>query len=129
MKPGRGIFCPFRVNPRIFSGSPTPAISLPPCPPALLPSLFTLPTVSCLSTFNLSAYMRLVLLISPISFSFLTSPLPSIPLSAIRLGVTFLLCCSSSHPFWHVFFLSITSRVFHPFLPWNGEMSRYLRII
>jgi len=34
MKPGRGIFCPFRVNPRIFSGPPTLSPSLPIRPPS-----------------------------------------------------------------------------------------------
>jgi len=45
MKPGRGIFCPFRVNPRIFSSSPT-RLTLPLCPSALLLSLFALPPLS-----------------------------------------------------------------------------------
>lgn len=62
MKPGRGIFCPFRVNLRIFSGSPTRlsfslsrslplSDSLPPSLSSVLhslsPSLFTLPTIPC----------------------------------------------------------------------------------
>lgn len=57
MKPGRGIFCPFRVNPRIFSG-PSTRLSLSVSSPALLPSLFVYATVSCSSTFNL--YQRLL---------------------------------------------------------------------
>lgn len=59
MKPGRGIFCPFRVNPRIFSGPPT-RLTLPPCPSALLPSLFALPALSSPSTFDPSAYVHLL---------------------------------------------------------------------
>lgn len=57
MKPGRGIFCPFRVNPRIFSG-PSTRLFFPLCPPALLSSLFALPTVSlsfCIRSIGLRA--------------------------------------------------------------------------
>lgn len=72
MKPGRGIFCPFRVNPRIFSGPPT-RLTLPPCPSALLPSLFALPALSSPATFDPSAHVHLLrsfhLLPSPHAFS------------------------------------------------------------
>lgn len=77
MKPGRGIFCPFRVNPRIFSGPPT-RLTLPPCPSALLPSLFALPALSSPATFDPSAHVHLLrsfhLLPSPHAFSMSLSP-------------------------------------------------------
>lgn len=57
MKPGRGIFCPFRVNPRIFSGPPT-RLSLSVSSPALFPSLFVLAAVSCVSPHSI--YQRLL---------------------------------------------------------------------
>lgn len=59
MKPGRGIFCPFRVNLRIFSG-PLPRLTLPPCPPALALSLSVLQTTSCFCTLDPLAYTCLL---------------------------------------------------------------------
>ena len=93
MKPGRGIFCPFRVNPRIFSGSPT-RLTLPPCPSALLPSLLTLSTLSSPSTFDPSADVHLLR-------SFCLLPLPhtfSTSLSFLVLSIFIFL-----HDFFYLF--------------------------
>lgn len=93
MKPGRGIFCPFRVNPRIFSGSPT-HLSFPLYPPALLPSLFALPTVSCSSTFDPSTYVHLLhsfhlFFLRPLRSPYHILSIPSLFLASIDLSLLF----------------------------------------
>lgn len=102
MKPGRGIFCPFRVNPRIFSGPPT-RLTLPPCPSALLPSLFALPPLSSPSTFDPSTYAHLLRCfhLLPSSHTFAVSLSSSTPPSFL---------VYSFHPFHHFF-----TRLLFPF--------------
>lgn len=99
MKPGRGIFCPFRVNPRIFSGPPTPVSPSLPYPSALLPSLFALPVLSSSSILDLAAYVHLLrcfhLLPSSRVFSVLHFPSPFLILfSRINSIRHFFMCVS-----------------------------------